>query len=88
MLAQPFSVAPFPNRAGAFLRHSAFQSPQAIASGIGKDLRIAQPCNPGSSDPLLLPPFALPSAFPMTLGGRDSSGSYGGSVTICFAAGR
>jgi len=34
---------------------------------------------------VLLPPFALQSDFPISLVGRDSHDSYGGSVTLQLA---
>jgi hypothetical protein len=34
-----------------------------------------RPCNPGSSDVFLLPPFALRPDFPISLMGRDSHDS-------------
>ena len=79
---------PLPKLCRLVSEHTAFQRGHVIALGISKDLRITRPSNPGSSDPFLLPPFALQSDFPISLVGRDSYDSYGGSVTICFAAGR
>jgi hypothetical protein len=79
---------PLPKRCRPVSEHTAFQSRQVIASGVRQVLRITRPGNPRSSALSLLPPFALQPAFPITLGGRYSSDSYGGSVTICLAAGR
>jgi hypothetical protein len=55
--------------------HTAFQRGHIIALGLSKDLRIVRPCNPGSSDVFLLPPFALRPDFPISLVGRDSHDS-------------
>ena len=84
----PFFVTPFPNGTGAFLRIPLSREKQIIASGVSMVLCITRPCNPGSSDPFLLLPFALRPDFPISLVGRYSYDSYGSSVTICLATGR
>ena len=66
---------PLPKLYRPVSEHTAFQRKQIIALGISKDLRITRPHNPCSSDPFLLPPFALYAAFQHSLVGRDSHDS-------------
>ena len=79
---------PLPKLYRPVSEHTAFQRKQIIALGISKVLHITRPCNLGSSDLFLLPPFALRPDLPISLVRRYPHDSYGGSVTICFAAGR
>ena len=76
---------PLPKLYRPVSEHTAFQRKQIIALGISKVLCITRPCNPGSSDLFLLPPFALQPDLPISLVGRNSYDSYGGSVTMQLA---
>jgi hypothetical protein len=79
---------PLPKLYRPVSEHTAFQRTHIIALGISKDLRIARPCNPSSSDLFLLLPFALRPDLPISLVRCDPHDSYGSSVTICLATGR
>jgi hypothetical protein len=85
---RPFSIALFPNCAGPFPSTRLSRGDTSLPWDSGRSYAFRGLPTQSRSEVFLLPPLALRPDLPISLVGRDSHDSYGGSVTICLAAGR